>query len=156
MSEYGDVVSAKTNKRLRGFVDYDGYIAYKLKCEDGCKRQVTAHRLVVLSFLGTEGRKKQIRHKDGSRMNCHYSNLIWGTARENRKDTVAHGTSPTRGERNPKAKLTEQDVKDIRRMHRDIKEGRLDMKVHELAAKYGLHIATICSIASKKLWRHVA
>jgi hypothetical protein len=144
------------NKRLKGFMDYNGYPAYKLQDENGDKRQVAAHRLVAFAFISAppfDG--AQVRHLNGSKLNCHYKNLAWGAAKENREDTVRHGTSATKGERNPKAKITEHCVRDIRKMHRDIKEGRSTMKVSDLALKYDLHIATVCAIAARRTWSHV-
>lgn len=156
VSESGDLVFGPHNRRMKGFIDYDGYPAYKLKNADGEKKQVAAHQLVANEFLGPKSCKKsQVRHLNGSRLNCHFENLKWGDAAMNRQDIRHHGTSSTRGERNPKAKLSDQDVRDIRKAHRDIKEGRSDMKVMELASLYGLHIATVCNIASRKAWGHV-
>ena len=156
VSEYGDVVCVKRNALMKGFVDYDGYRSFKLTGSDGVKRQVSAHRLVAFTFLPPPTREQsQIRHKDGSKMHCHYTNLAWCDAAKNREDTVSHSTSATRGERNPKSKLSDADIKAIRAAHRDIKEGRIEMKVGELADSYGVHIATICNIASGKSWSHI-
>lgn len=156
VSECGDVVVADKDRRLKGSIDYDGYHSYKLTADDGKKRQISAHRLVAIAFLGPQPHaKSQVRHLNGSKINCHFSNLAWGTPIENRQDTVQHGTSPTRGVRNPKAKINDDDVRQIRKDHRDIKEGRLDKKVSDLANQYGLHISTICNIANGKAWPHV-
>lgn len=156
VSESGDLVFGPHHRRMKGFIDYDGYPAYKIKDADGQSTQVAAHQLVAAEFLGPKpSEKSQVRHLNGSRLNCHFRNLKWGDAASNREDTRRHGTSSARGERNPKAKLSDQDVRDIRKAHRDIKEGRSHMKVIELADMYGLHIATVCSIARRKSWAHV-
>lgn len=156
VSAFGDVVSARMNKRLKGFMDYDGYPAYKLEDKNGFKKQVSAHRLVAFCFISpSPSPNAQVRHLNGSRLNCHYRNLKWGAAIDNREDTRRHGTSSSIGERNPKAKLTEQCVRDIRKLHRDIKEGRSNMRVSDLAKMYGLHIATVSGIARRKTWKYV-
>ena len=156
VSEYGDVVCAGKNRRLKGFMDYDGYPSYKLTDDCGESHQVSAHRLVAVSFLPPpKDDQHQIRHMNGSRLFAHKSNIAWGSAMDNRTDTRAHGTSPSQGERNPKAKITANDVVVIRAIHRDIKEGRSTMRVGELASSYGLHISTVCGIASGKSWAHV-
>lgn len=155
VSEYGDVVKASHNRRLKGHLSFDGYPSYKLKDKEGVRRHISAHRLVALAFIGhPPSENSQVAHKNGSRLFCHPSNLMWATAKENHADRRRHGTGPA-GESNPKAKLTENDVLEIRRTHRDIKEGRLNMKVKELADLYGIHHATLCAISSGKLWKHV-
>ncbi len=74
---------------------------------------------------------------------------------ENHADRRSHGTGPV-GESNPKAKLTEADVTDIRRIHAMIKMGDVKMRVSDLAAQYGVHHATVCAIVRGKTWAHVA
>jgi hypothetical protein len=156
ISEYGDVVSIKRNAVMKGFVDYDNYRAYKLIDANGKKRQVSAHRLVALAFLGSPNlQNSQVRHLNGSKIYCHYKNLAWGDAASNRLDTQRHGTSSVMGARNPKSKLKDEDIVFIRQTHKDIKEGRNKIKVQDLADMYGVHIATICGIASGKTWRHI-
>ena len=155
VSEYGDVVKASHNRRLKGHLDFDGYPSYQLTDKDGVKRHISAHRLVALSFIGEPpSENSQVAHMNGSRLFCHPSNIRWATPIENHSDRRDHGTGPF-GERNPKAKLTEKDVLEIRSLHRDIKEGRLDMKVKDLADRYGIHHATLCGISKRKSWKHV-
>lgn len=155
VSEYGDVVKASHNRRLKGHLDFDGYPSYKLTDGDGVKRHISAHRLVALSFIGPPpSQNSQVAHKNGSRLFCHPSNIRWSTPKENHSDRRVHGTGPV-GERNPRAKLTDGDVLEIRKLHRDIKEGRLDMRVKDLADAYGIHHATLCNISRGKLWKHV-
>jgi hypothetical protein len=58
--------------------------------------------------------------------------------------------TPKRGEENPKAKLTEKDVRSIRRRYQ-----RGDITMRELAAIYGVTFAPIQLILAGKTWRHV-
>lgn len=73
--------------------------------------------------------------------------LSWKTARENQADRIAHGTHQY-GERNAQAKLTEADVREIRRV-----SGTMPQK--DLARKYGVQPLTIYKIAARKAWAHV-
>lgn len=151
----GDVVKISHNRRLKGSLDFDGYPSYKLTNDEGRSVHISAHRLVALAFIGDPPKvNSQVAHKNGSRLCCHKSNLRWVTPAENHQDRRDHGTGPV-GERNPKAKLTENDVMQIRNIHKDIKNGLSKMKVHELAAAYGLHISTVSNIAAKKSWSHI-
>ncbi|WP_366465998.1 HNH endonuclease [Paracoccus methylarcula] len=114
-----------------------------------------AHRLVAFAFLPDPlPEQTQVAHRDGSRLHCHWQNLRWSTPLENHDDRRRHGTGPV-GERNPKAKLTEDDVRRIRREYRLIKIPGSGRSVSELENAYGVHRATICSIANGRSWKHV-
>jgi HNH endonuclease len=161
VSECGDVrrVSAGRTRsegwRLRGYVNADGYLAYTLQEVGGTDRAVTAHILVATAFIGPRpSPQHEVAHDNGSRVECHYTNLRWDTRAGNHADMREHGTSVV-GERNGRAKITERDVLDIRREYRRIKDSRGRRSVAELDARYGLHRATICNIARGRTWQHV-
>ena len=150
VSECGDVRRRGVLDRLRGYINSDGYITYKIEGEHR-----TAHRLVALAFLpAPEPGQVHVAHRDGSRLHCHWSNLLWSTPADNRNDCVRHGTGPA-GERNPKAKLTEDDVCEIRREYELIKMPGSGRKVSELEEAYGVSRSAICDIASGRTWAHV-
>lgn len=162
ISEWGDlrrIVAAphrSVGDRPRGYIDADGYLRYAFKLPDGSKANATAYRLVAEAFIGpapTEAH--EVAHRNGSRACAHYSELRWATRAENHADMLVHGTAPSVGERNPKAKITERDVIEIRREYRAIKNSRGARKVTELEARYGLHRATVISIARGKSWQHI-
>jgi hypothetical protein len=73
----------------------------------------SVHQLVLEAFGGPRPEGLQVRHKDGDRRNNALENLAWGTGKENAVDRVRHRTDP-QGERNPFAKLTEEQVRQIR------------------------------------------
>jgi len=70
--------------------------------------------------------------------------LRWATASENQLDRVAHGTT-IRGSRHPSAKLTENDVRDIRRLH-----GKMERK--DIAEMFGVHPMTVHLVTIRKTW----
>lgn len=73
--------------------------------------------------------------------------LYWGTASDNIRDTIAHGTA-NRGERTYCAKLSEADVKQIK--------ARLECDtMAAIASDYGVHRSTIRSIKIGQSWKHV-
>lgn len=137
-----------------------GYVL-KPKLDDGywrlClmvgKREVTrcVHQLVALAFIGPRPAGMQVRHKDGVRTNNHFKNLCWGTVKDNADDRIGHGTSPV-GEKNPRAKLTELNVKNIRRLHR---EGFSNREILRGYAETGIRYSMIGMIVTRKNWRHV-
>ncbi|MEL7398026.1 MAG: HNH endonuclease [Pseudomonadota bacterium] len=156
VSEHGDVRNRKTLTRLKGYINCDGYIVYRVLCEDGRKREKPCHCIVAETYLGPcPGDGFQVAHADGSRLNNHPSNLRWSRPKENHQDRRVHGTGPV-GERNPKAKITERDVRSIRLEYRKIKARNSGRRVEELEEKYGLHRETILNIAMGRSWKHVS
>lgn len=155
VSECGDVREIATRKRLRGFIDADGYLRYALKGAAERKGAVAAHVLVATHFIGpAPSERHEVAHENGSRIHNHHTNLRWKLPAENQADRVAHGTSAA-GERNPHAKITEADVADIRIEYRRIKQPGSGRTVAELDARYGLKRSTIIRIAKGQSWPHV-
>jgi hypothetical protein len=50
--------------------------------------------------------------------------VVWGTSAENAHDRTVHGTQ-TRGAEHPKAKLTENDVREIRKLLGTMSHGKI-------------------------------
>lgn len=162
VSEWGDVrrvvpaANRSIGDRPRGFVDADGYLRYRLTDARGRKQTITAYRLVALAFIGPPPSEvHEVAHNNGSRTCAYHRELRWALRVDNHADMQVHGTSTTRGELNPKAKITEADVRVIRREYRDIKNSRGDRRVTELERRFGLHRSTIISIAKGTSWGHV-
>ena len=76
------------SQRVRGRVlaqQTPGFYKYLSVClhnEDGEKR-FTVHRLVAAAFLTPDSTRPFVNHKDGSKVNNHFSNLEWSTKSEN-------------------------------------------------------------------------
>lgn len=154
VSECGDVRLAATRRRLRGFIDADGYLRYAIKGWEQVGA-VCAHILVAEAFLGDRPSPvHQVAHENGSRLLNHYSNLRWSLPADNQADKIEHGTSPA-GERNPKAKISAQDVGVIRAEYRRIKQPGSGRRIAELERRFGLQRSTIIRIATGKSWSHI-
>jgi hypothetical protein len=80
------------------------------------KRRSRVHRLVLEAFVGPCPEGMETRHLDNDRQNNRLSNLAWGTREENEDDKRRHGTAP-RGERSGTARLTADQVAQMRAMH---------------------------------------
>jgi len=155
VSEFGDVRRIGTTSRIAGQIDPDGYIRYSLTRDDGVRVTISAHRLVIETFVGRAPSPQHVvAHNNGSRIHNHYSNLRWTTLRGNHNDRAFHGNTPA-GVRNPKARITEADVRNIRRDYRLTKQRGSGKKVGELSEKYGLCRTQIIRIASGEAWAHV-
>lgn len=97
------------------------------------------------TFIGPRPPAGVVRHLDGDPQNDDPGNLRWGTTRENCEDTVRHGRS-TRGAKNKQVRLTNEQVRDIRRRRANGERGK------ELASEYGVTEATICDIHKRRTW----
>lgn len=155
VSECGDLRRISTMTRIKGHLNFDGYPSYHLKDHDRCSREVQAHTLVAEAFLGPKpGEDFQVCHRNGSRLNCHFSNLRWGTSLQNHDDRRHHGTGPL-GEKNPKAKLSEDQVRDLRIRYRRIKDGISTERMSDLDYEFGLCRSSIIKVAKGKSWPHI-
>lgn len=161
VSECGDVrrrvagVHRPVGYRLKGHINCDGYIAYAFRGQNGKKTLATAYRLVAEAFIGPPpSPDHEVAHNNGSRISAHYRDLRWALRAENDADTEVHGTA-RKGENNGRAKITEDDVRFIRREYRRVKSLRIPGGLVSLERQFHLHRATIINIATGNSWRHV-
>jgi len=81
ISEYGDVLNVKTGTVRKIFVNPHGYATVS-RMINAKKKTFLTHRLVALAFLTPNG-WKIVNHKDGNKLNNHYSNLEWCSQKHN-------------------------------------------------------------------------
>lgn len=110
-------------------------------------RRYAVHELVLPAFSGPRPEGHYGCHHDGNPLNNTAENLYWGTPKQNADDKRRHGTH-REGEDMPWAKLTEEDVRRIRRL-----AGAFTQQ--ELADEYGVYQQTISKIVRGEHWRHV-
>lgn len=117
---------------------------------DGKYRHFPVHQLVCEAFHGPKPFPgAQVRHRDGNSLNNAASNLTWGTSAENHADKRDHGTLPV-GERHGRAKLTEQQVREIRERYA---AGGVSQR--ELAAEYGVGRLAVSRVVRRTVWTHI-
>jgi hypothetical protein len=122
----------------------DGYGAFKV---DG--HQVSAHRFAWELWHAEEiPSDMQVLHKCDNPICVSPTHLFLGTVADNMADKAAKQRSPL-GEKNPKAKLTKQDVLSIRHCA----ERGIPQKA--LAKAYGVNILAINRIVRRASWKHV-
>ena len=112
----------------------------------GQRRSEYVHVIVCETFHGPRPAGKQVAHENGNVADCRAANLSWKTPVENTADKIRHGTY-TQGERHAPAKLTEQQVHEIRTV--------AGVSQTALARKYGVTQSCISSIVTRTTWTHI-
>jgi hypothetical protein len=147
VSQRGEVRSLKRNRLLALVPRERGYLAVNLYRE-GKPHNCLVHRLVAQAFCGDIPPGYHVNHKDGDKANNDASNLEIVTPEENRRHALRTGLIK-RGEDNPRAKLTEADVRELRRLHAE------GTTVRVLTRRYDLSEHGVYLILRRKTWRHV-
>ncbi|TGV15847.1 hypothetical protein EN816_00930 [Mesorhizobium sp. M8A.F.Ca.ET.173.01.1.1] len=75
------------------------------------------------------------------------NHLVWKTPSANQLDRNVHGTD-IRGEQHAMAKLTEQEVREMRRLSES-------HTATEIAKMFSISLAHTCKIIKNKSWQHV-
>lgn len=125
--------------------------------KNGVHKGYFVHELVLLAFVGPRPEGMICRHfPDRNPWNNWYGNLQWGTYLDNSNDQKIHGTSVKdkcqRGEKQYMAKLTNEKVKEIRKLYAG---GGGQYTKRELAHKFDISWERIHSIVLGKAWTHV-
>lgn len=114
--------------------------------------QELTHRMAYTYTHGTIPDGLWVLHRCDNRPCCNPQHLYVGTIQDNNADRVNRGRTaknPHYGEDNGLAKLTEDQVRAIRR------ERAAGVTLRELVERYGTTEANISSVARRKLWKHV-
>ena len=111
--------------------------------------QYRAHRIAWQLWMGDIPKGMVVIHKCDNRVCLDIHHLRLGTQADNMADMVAKGRQP-KGESHCRAKLTEEDVRDIRRRY-----ATGNYLQREIAKAFGVNQDTVCKIVNRKTWRHV-
>ena len=135
---------------LRGTIDKSNRRIHGLFNDNGVRR-LRVSRLVAEAFIpkSQDQNRTLVVHNDGNPLNNHVSNLRWASYKENGADAIKHRTT-LRGEKNPNAKLTMNEVIEIRRRY------QAGLANHpQLAAQYGITREAISAIVRRVNWSHI-
>ena len=141
----GEVQQPRRERILKTFLNR-GYETTGFN-RDGIKKTKTVHTLVCTAFIGPRPDGMEVRHLNGVRNDNRAENLVYGTQSENQADRIPHGTD-NRGENCPSAKLTVDQVREIRRLL------ETDILQTEIGAMFGVSKTAISDIKSGDTWRN--
>jgi len=103
------------------------------------------HHVILETFAGPCPPEMQARHLDDDPSNNNLDNLAWGTPKQNAADRDRNGKT-ARGERNGYSKLTEQQVRKIRKLI------LLGQTCRSIAIRFGVSLSKISSIGTGRSW----
>jgi hypothetical protein len=148
VSNLGNVMNLKTKQVLKQTPNHKGYPQLQLMI-DGLPKSYRVHRLVAETYLPNPENRTQVNHKDGVKTNNTLANLEWVTSSENMKHSFLLGLHSQRGTNNNSAKLTEEQVRQIKTL--------LQQKVKHkiLAEQFGVSRVIITQINTGVKWSQV-
>ena len=116
-----------------------------------------AHRV---AFFLSNGRIRSdlfVLHSCDNRRCCNPRHLRQGTPKQNSQDSVRKGRN-TRlyGEHNGKAKLTRQQVREIKKMLHAAANGKIKIYQYQIARYYGVSEATVSYLKNGGRWDDVS
>lgn len=146
--------SGKTVK-LKPAKSPDGYFKTMLKGDDNKYHTITVHLMVATAYFGEKPKGYEINHKNGIKTDNSVQNLEYCTHSQNCKHSFDTGLQmPKRGELNGNSKLTDEDVKFIRKVAAN--GGRYYGR-KKLAEHFGISEAHVKDIVNQRrgVWNHV-
>ena len=150
VSNHGRVKRLNTGKILQTICKSTGYNQTNFLI-NGKRKTIKVHWLVTEAFLGKRPKNLETNHKDGNKRNNHINNLEYVTSSENNKHAYKTGlkkpTSPRLGEACNKAKLTRQDVIEIKKLR---KKGHTTVALGKM---FGVSHSAISYIINNRNWK---
>lgn len=155
ISSDGLVKRIKPSNRNRGGIltatfDSKRYLQIKLTV-NGNSKTFKVHKLVMIAFAGDRPAGFQINHKNGIKTDNRIENLEYVSPRQNMYHSYGVlSRQAVIGEASVNAKLTDENVRDIRRAFAD---GGITYT--QLARLYNVSRYTISSVIKRLAWKHV-
>lgn len=138
-------------RMLKKSLDKDGYFRVTLrKDKSAVIRRVSA--LILETFVSSRPDGMLACHGINGKRNNSINNLYWGSpSRNSGLDKIRDGTMQN-GEKNGFAKLTEAQVREIKRLYSSY--GKNGLTQQELAKKFNISDTTIYQIVRGITWKH--
>ena len=141
---------ARAERILKQSLDSHGYPRVTLYLH-GKRTTYRVSHLVADAFLPPKSSTDQVlRHLNDDPTDNRIENLAWGTYSDNLNDAIRNGRQHPKGAAHWKATLTEDNVREIRRLY-----ATGNFTQQELALQFGVSQYTICQIVRRETWKHV-
>jgi len=137
---------SKKEKIMSPAITKWGYKMFFLH-KNGVGKSFKLSRLIALTFIPNPENKPEVNHMDGNKLNDVVDNLEWVTASENQKHAYRLGLKCTKGEKHPRVKLNEFQVRVIRKTD--------GLYQRELAEIFKVTRSAICHIRINNNWKHL-
>jgi len=131
-----------------------GYISLSLRRADNSGHDTRSiHHLVLEAFVGPRPKGYVTNHKNSNKADNRVENLEWVSQAYNVEHAIKNGHFAfiPMGERNPAAKLTADQVREIRQTHSEI-----HCPYRVLSEQFGVTRAMIGRIVRRVAWRHIS
>lgn len=151
VSEDGKIFSNKSGKlrELKSRVDTSRYKRLGLVTDGGKVRHYLVHRLVAICYVPNPLSVPEVNHKDGDKLNNHYTNLEWVTREDNQQHAFVTGLNSNIGRLNGRAILDEDAAIEI---YQALLGGQLEK---DLALRFNVDKSVVKKIKYKVTWQHV-
>lgn len=115
------------------------------------KKFLRVHRMVAIAFVPNPHNKPHVNHKDGNKLNFHYSNLEWVTPKENNQHAIQNGLKKNipNGKDHWNVKLDEIQVITIRDCL------NMGLTQQKIADYFKVHRTCISAIKLSYHWNHI-
>jgi hypothetical protein len=148
VSNFGRVKN-KENKLIK-LDSVTGYPRVRFR-KNGIVFRKLVHRYIAESFIPNPENKPYVNHINGIKHDNRVENLEWVTASENTVHAIKTGLMKgSEGTKNPKSKLSEEEVLKIRIMYKTGKYSYLD-----ISKLFGITLANVGYVVLQKTWKHI-
>ena len=146
----GDIIGP-SGKLLQPRKNEDGYLVVTMGSSKIRRSTKFVHRLVAELFLPNPNGYSDVDHLDGNRANPDVSNLEWVTHEENVRRSHERGShiEKSTGEKNPRARLTDEIVMKLR------EEYESGVSIDTMSKKYGYPWSTVSNAVKGITWKHL-
>jgi hypothetical protein len=147
----GKVFGLKTGAEIKQRLNPDGYLTFTAGSKQN-RTCIRTHRAVASAFIPNPNNLPEVDHLDNNRANPVDINLEWCTHQENIRRSYARGCQAGRavGIKNPKVRLSESDVIEIRRLY----DNNI-MTQMQIAKQYNIGWSTVHNVVFRFTWKHI-